>query len=220
MPSSPWPPIRPNTPKSSSKSPPRAHHAGAAPPVGPGGYRPHGPIRSGRSAQYLAEQIKPEDFPHRWHVHLRRKEVLRYGENPHQQAALYAAGGCLRRGQPGGGPAVGRQGTVLQQPARSGQRAGHRPVARGAGRGGDQAQQSLRCRCGGTALRGHAGGTRWRRIERVRLGAGLQPPARRRLGRSAGRAGPFCRSDRRPRLRARRHSKSSRRSPSGRPTCG
>jgi len=43
-------------------------------------------------AQYLAEQIKPEGFPQRWSVDLRRKEVLRYGENPHQQAALYAQG--------------------------------------------------------------------------------------------------------------------------------
>jgi phosphoribosylaminoimidazolecarboxamide formyltransferase/IMP cyclohydrolase len=29
-------------------------------------------------------------FPDRWHVDLRRKDILRYGENPHQQAALYA----------------------------------------------------------------------------------------------------------------------------------
>ncbi len=41
-------------------------------------------------AQYLAGQIAAEDFPQRWHVGLRRKEVLRYGENPHQKAALYA----------------------------------------------------------------------------------------------------------------------------------
>jgi phosphoribosylaminoimidazolecarboxamide formyltransferase/IMP cyclohydrolase len=41
-------------------------------------------------AQYLAGQIEPDDFPHRWPVELRRKEVLRYGENPHQKAALYA----------------------------------------------------------------------------------------------------------------------------------
>jgi phosphoribosylaminoimidazolecarboxamide formyltransferase/IMP cyclohydrolase len=41
-------------------------------------------------AQYLAGQIKAEEFPERWHVDLRRKEVLRYGENPHQKAALYA----------------------------------------------------------------------------------------------------------------------------------
>jgi phosphoribosylaminoimidazolecarboxamide formyltransferase / IMP cyclohydrolase len=41
-------------------------------------------------AQYLAGQIEPREFPYRWHVDLRRKEVLRYGENPHQKAALYA----------------------------------------------------------------------------------------------------------------------------------
>ncbi len=40
--------------------------------------------------QYLAAQIEPAQFPRNWHVELRRKEVLRYGENPHQQAALYA----------------------------------------------------------------------------------------------------------------------------------
>jgi phosphoribosylaminoimidazolecarboxamide formyltransferase/IMP cyclohydrolase len=45
-------------------------------------------------AQYLAGRIEPQQFPHRWHVDLRRKEVLRYGENPHQQAALYAQSGA------------------------------------------------------------------------------------------------------------------------------
>ena len=41
-------------------------------------------------ANYLAGQLEPELFPRHWPVDLRRKEVLRYGENPHQQAALYA----------------------------------------------------------------------------------------------------------------------------------
>ncbi len=41
-------------------------------------------------AHYLAGQIEPKGFPHRWHVDLRRKAQLRYGENPHQRAALYA----------------------------------------------------------------------------------------------------------------------------------
>jgi phosphoribosylaminoimidazolecarboxamide formyltransferase / IMP cyclohydrolase len=41
-------------------------------------------------AHYLAGQIGGEVFPERWPVDLRRKEVLRYGENPHQRAALYA----------------------------------------------------------------------------------------------------------------------------------
>jgi phosphoribosylaminoimidazolecarboxamide formyltransferase/IMP cyclohydrolase len=52
--------------------------------------------RTGRYDQaigdYLASQVEPSLFPRRWHVDLRRKEVLRYGENPHQQAALYAQG--------------------------------------------------------------------------------------------------------------------------------
>ncbi len=43
-------------------------------------------------AEYLASQVEPELLPHRWHVDLRRREVLRYGENPHQHAALYAEG--------------------------------------------------------------------------------------------------------------------------------
>jgi phosphoribosylaminoimidazolecarboxamide formyltransferase/IMP cyclohydrolase len=47
-------------------------------------------------AGYLAGQIEPVDFPERWHVDLRRKEVLRYGENPHQKAALYAQLGSSR----------------------------------------------------------------------------------------------------------------------------
>ncbi len=41
-------------------------------------------------AHYLAGQVEGEVFPERWPVDLRRKEVLRYGENPHQRAALYA----------------------------------------------------------------------------------------------------------------------------------
>ena len=41
-------------------------------------------------AHYLAGQVEQEVFPERWPVDLRRKEVLRYGENPHQRAALYA----------------------------------------------------------------------------------------------------------------------------------
>src|SRR5262249_29715611 len=41
-------------------------------------------------ADYLAGRAEPELFPARKYVDLRRKYVLRYGENPHQQAALYA----------------------------------------------------------------------------------------------------------------------------------
>ncbi len=49
-----------------------------------------------RIAEYLAGAHAAEAFPERWHVELRRKEVLRYGENPHQQAALYAQGDAAR----------------------------------------------------------------------------------------------------------------------------
>jgi phosphoribosylaminoimidazolecarboxamide formyltransferase/IMP cyclohydrolase len=40
-------------------------------------------------ARWFAEQIGDERFPPRWLMTLRRKAVLRYGENPHQQAAVY-----------------------------------------------------------------------------------------------------------------------------------
>jgi phosphoribosylaminoimidazolecarboxamide formyltransferase/IMP cyclohydrolase len=40
-------------------------------------------------ARWFAEQTAAELFPPRWVVALRRKAVLRYGENPHQQAAVY-----------------------------------------------------------------------------------------------------------------------------------
>src|SRR5262249_2820585 len=43
-------------------------------------------------AAYLASRTEPESFPPGWRVELHRREVLRYGENPHQQAALYAEG--------------------------------------------------------------------------------------------------------------------------------
>ena len=42
-------------------------------------------------ADYFArDQVGAEVFPVDWHLHLTRKEVLRYGENPHQRGALYA----------------------------------------------------------------------------------------------------------------------------------
>jgi phosphoribosylaminoimidazolecarboxamide formyltransferase/IMP cyclohydrolase len=39
---------------------------------------------------YFARQISPSEFPETLTVGLVRKAVLRYGENPHQKAALYA----------------------------------------------------------------------------------------------------------------------------------
>ena len=45
-------------------------------------------------ATYFAACESEEPFPPTVHVHLRRKAVLRYGENPHQRAALYTLPGC------------------------------------------------------------------------------------------------------------------------------
>ncbi len=53
-------------------------------------------------ADYLARQVEPELFPHRWHVDLRRQQILRYGENPHQEAALYAQSNLGDGANPGG----------------------------------------------------------------------------------------------------------------------
>lgn len=47
-------------------------------------------------ARWFAAQLPDERFPALWPLALRRKAVLRYGENPHQQAALY--GDPLARG--------------------------------------------------------------------------------------------------------------------------
>lgn len=45
-------------------------------------------------SSYLAKQISGDTFPASWPVGLRHKESLRYGENPHQLAALYAQEGA------------------------------------------------------------------------------------------------------------------------------
>jgi phosphoribosylaminoimidazolecarboxamide formyltransferase/IMP cyclohydrolase len=45
-------------------------------------------------ADYFAGLAADGPFPATIHVSLRRKEVLRYGENPHQRAALYARPGA------------------------------------------------------------------------------------------------------------------------------
>jgi len=40
-------------------------------------------------SQYFTERLSKEDFPATLSVKLKRSDVLRYGENPHQQAAVY-----------------------------------------------------------------------------------------------------------------------------------
>ena len=41
-------------------------------------------------SQYFIERLTKEDFPPVLSIKLKRNDVLRYGENPHQQAAVYA----------------------------------------------------------------------------------------------------------------------------------
>lgn len=41
-------------------------------------------------AEYLQDETVSGEFPQTMHVNLRRKTQLRYGENPHQRAALYS----------------------------------------------------------------------------------------------------------------------------------
>ena len=63
-------------------------------------------------ANYLTSRLpEPEPFPETFALPLRRAQALRYGENPHQAAALYGA-------FPAPFPAAPRQGTLLQQPDR------------------------------------------------------------------------------------------------------
>lgn len=40
-------------------------------------------------AEYFARLTDSEQFPRHLHLHFERRQVLRYGENPHQQAAFY-----------------------------------------------------------------------------------------------------------------------------------
>jgi phosphoribosylaminoimidazolecarboxamide formyltransferase/IMP cyclohydrolase len=55
-------------------------------------------------ADYFSRLEKPEPFPPTLNLHLDRRLVLRYGENPHQQAAFYVEPGlahpCLATAQP------------------------------------------------------------------------------------------------------------------------
>ena len=72
-----------------------------------------------------------------------RSSVLRYGENPHQPAALYTRG----RGGLANAVAAARQGDVLQQLRRHRRRAPRGVRLRGAGRRDHQARQPVRHRC-------------------------------------------------------------------------
>ena len=102
-----------------------------------------------------------------------RQAVLRYGENPHQPAALYAA--LARRA--GRGRAAARQGDVLQQLRRHRRGAARRQRLRRAGGGDHQARQPVRHRDRRRRRRGAPQGAR------VRPGVGVR---RRDRGQPAG----------------------------------
>ena len=103
-------------------------------------------------ASYLGNVIAPNGnpFPGWVGATWERDATLRYGENPHQAAALYARGG---RGWPSRSSC--RQGDVLQQLRRRRRRLAGRPrPRRRALRRGDQARQPVRDR----GRRGRRGG--------------------------------------------------------------
>lgn len=49
----------------------------------------HTHLYDGAIAQYLAQQMAPNPAPERFSLNLVKKQDMRYGENPHQQAAFY-----------------------------------------------------------------------------------------------------------------------------------
>ena len=82
-------------------------------------------------AGWLARETG-EEFPERVVLAGTRRQLLRYGENPHQRAAFYATG--ARAHGPRRGHAAPGQGAVVQQPQRYRHRAGHGGRARRARR--------------------------------------------------------------------------------------
>ena len=91
--------------------------------------------------QALPEVSAAIELPSTLRINFPLAQSLRYGENPHQRAALYADGTGL--GIAGGDAAPG-QGTQLQQPRRSGRLLGAGPGVQRARRHHRQAHQSLR----------------------------------------------------------------------------
>ena len=127
----------------------------------------------------------PQGWPPYAGLALERAGVLRYGENPHQQAALYVDQARGPRHRPGHRAA--RQGDVLQQLRRRRRRAADRVRLRPAGRRDHQAHQPVRHRGRRRHRRGARGGARLRPGVRVRWRGGGQPPGHPGDGRAAGR---------------------------------
>jgi phosphoribosylaminoimidazolecarboxamide formyltransferase/IMP cyclohydrolase len=112
-----------------------------------------------------------EKLPARIHVALELRQPMRYGENPHQAAALYV---------PAGRPATGLAGAKQLQ----GKELSYNNLV------DHQAQQSLRGGGAGFAARGVFEGVRVRSGVGLRRRAGIQPRDRRGDGGGGGEA--FC----------------------------
>ena len=130
-----------------------------------------------------AASLAPDDdsgFPAWVGASWERAEVLRYGENPHQSAALYrgfAAGTRARR-------AAARQGDVLQQLRRHRRRLAGRARPRRPLRGDHQARQPVRHRRRRRHRLGAPQGARLRPGVGVRRGDRGQPRGRPHDGRA------------------------------------
>ena len=112
------------------------------------------------------------------HLHIRATKLrdLRYGENPHQAAALYADRnwGFGSRARPAG------EGAVVHQPAGSRRRRAAGPRVRRARRRGDQAHQPMRRGNGREPARRVCHGARGGPAVGVRGHRRVEPAARRR----------------------------------------
>ena len=172
-------------------------------------------------ADYFAVAVAGAEgpFPGALHLSLKCKGVLRYGENPHQQAALYGdarpAGANLVTARQLHGKELSYNNLLDLDGALA-----IVPRFRPARGRRHQTQQPLRRRRGRPAGRRAAPGHGRRSVQRLRFRAGAEPPRRCRHGRGVGRSGPVRRGHRRPRLRAATPWKSSPPSRSGRTTSG
>ena len=101
-------------------------------------------------ASYLAQATRgngatASEFPDLLPLQFRKRLDLRYGENPHQQAAFYVASDA-QGASVGGRLATAGQGTFVQQPRRCGHRARVRAAVRRACLRHRQAREPLRRR--------------------------------------------------------------------------
>ena len=146
-------------------------------------------------ADFFAGANVEGPFPCTVTIGLTRKMVLRYGENPHQQAALYARpdgfGASLVAARQLHGKELSYNNILDLDSALAMVRQFSEPAA-------VVVKHNNPC---GAALAGAwpspCSGHWPATPERLRLGAGLEPHGQRRHGRSAGRAGPVCRGHRR-----------------------